>query len=108
MLDEPGAHLDQSGELALARAVERVKRSGAAIVIVSHSRPALELVDNILVLKDGQVDVYDNAENVLAVLDERRRFLIRRAAERTASKQNADATGPTAAPPPPPSGGGAE
>ncbi|WP_158272050.1 type I secretion system permease/ATPase [Marinicauda salina] len=108
VLDEPAAHLDQSGELALARAIERIKRAGAAVVIVSHSRPALELVDNILVLKEGQVDVYDSAEKVLAVLDERRRFLIRRAAERTAAQKHADAAGRTSGPPPPPPGGRAE
>ena len=58
LLDEPGANLDDAGELALARAVGQMRERGAAVVLVSHRPSALALADAVLRLRDGAVESF--------------------------------------------------
>ncbi len=74
VLDEPNSNLDQTGEIALIGAIEKLKQYGATIVIVAHRQSALSAVDKVLVLNSGAVDVFDTRDNVIKILEERRRF----------------------------------
>lgn len=66
VLDEPNANLDQEGEAALATTLERLKRAGRTVVIVTHRKNILALADSILMLIDGQVATCGARDKVLA------------------------------------------
>jgi ATP-binding cassette subfamily C protein len=68
VLDEPNAHLDTEGELALMRALVGLKRRGAAVVVVTHSQGLLQAVDDVLVLLEGRVLQRGPRDEVLAKL----------------------------------------
>ena len=55
ILDEPNANLDLEGERALAAALEQSKKEGATIIVVSHRQTLLQVVDNVILLKDGKI-----------------------------------------------------
>lgn len=60
-LDEPTAGVDLPNQLTLAWSLERLKRSGATIVLVAHELgPLANLVDRSVVMRDGRV-AYDGA-----------------------------------------------
>lgn len=65
VLDEPNSNLDDQGELALAQAVEGLKQRGATTVLITHRPSILNLVDNIMVLADGQIAAYGPRDKVL-------------------------------------------
>jgi len=65
VLDEPNANLDQAGEAALAAAIEELKRRGCTLLIVGHRPSTLAQADKVLVLKDGQVELFGPRDEVL-------------------------------------------
>ena len=71
VLDEPNAHLDQTGEAALTAAVAELKRRGVALVIVGHRPSTLEVADKVLVLKDGRVALFGERDQVLETFKQR-------------------------------------
>lgn len=66
VLDEPNAHLDAEGDAALNAAITRLKAAGKTILIVSHKLGVLPVVDKMLVLRDGRVELYGPRDEVLA------------------------------------------
>ncbi len=68
MLDEPNANLDSDGEAALSAAVGRLRRDGAAVIVVAHRPNVLAAVDRVLVLRDGAIEMLGPTEQVLARL----------------------------------------
>lgn len=65
ILDEPNAHLDTEGDAALVAALGTLKAEGRTILIVSHKLGILPVVDKILVLRDGRVELYGPRDEVL-------------------------------------------
>jgi ATP-binding cassette subfamily C protein len=65
VLDEPNAHLDAEGEQALIEALRVAKSRGAAVLIVAHRAGVLAVVDRVLVLKAGRVDMIGERDEVL-------------------------------------------
>ncbi|MGN6487672.1 MAG: type I secretion system permease/ATPase [Devosia sp.] len=68
VLDEPSSNLDTAGDFALADCIGRLKQQGATVVIVSHRITTISSVDKLLVLRDGQVDVFGERQEVVARL----------------------------------------
>jgi PrtD family type I secretion system ABC transporter len=68
VLDEPNASLDQEGEGALLRALERVKRAGTTVIMVAHRPSILVHADKLLVLEDGMVTHFGPRNEVAARL----------------------------------------
>jgi len=68
VLDEPNSNLDDQGELALAKAIERLKARGATLLIITHRASVLKLVDQVLVLKEGRMHLYGSRDEMLAKL----------------------------------------
>lgn len=68
VLDEPNAHLDTEGEQALARTLQALKERRRAIVLVSHRGSTLALSDKIMLLRNGTVEVFGPAAEVIAKL----------------------------------------
>ena len=71
VLDEPNANLDQAGEAALAQAIETLKRSGVALIIVGHRPSTLAVANKVLFLKEGRTVMFGERDQVLEALKER-------------------------------------
>lgn len=65
VLDEPNSNLDNDGEAALANCIKQLKMWGATVVIISHRPAALNVVDKVLVLKDGSQVAFGPRDEVL-------------------------------------------
>ena len=65
MLDEPTASVDSEGEDALTEAILGVRRRNGIVVVVAHRPKALEAVDHVLVIGDGEMQSFGPKEDVL-------------------------------------------
>lgn len=65
VLDEPNANLDIEGEIALGAAICGAKARGGIVVIVAHRPQILTAADFVLVMKDGQMNMFGPRERVL-------------------------------------------
>jgi ATP-binding cassette subfamily C protein len=65
VLDEPDASLDAAGEAALLKAVEAAKAKGAIVVVITHRQSILRGLDKFLLLKDGAVQGFGPAAEVM-------------------------------------------
>lgn len=65
ILDEPDAHLDSDGALALTRAIRAAKARGAAVILMAHRPAALQDCDLLLVLREGQMVDFGPRDRVL-------------------------------------------
>jgi ATP-binding cassette subfamily C protein len=66
ILDEPNAHLDSEGDAALNAAIARLKAAGHAVLVVSHKLGVLPVVDRLLVLRGGRLELDGPRDEVLA------------------------------------------
>lgn len=55
VLDEPNANLDAEGEQSLIRAINAARNSGAIVVLIAHRPSVMQVVDKILVLREGRI-----------------------------------------------------
>ncbi|MBQ3059653.1 MAG: type I secretion system permease/ATPase [Desulfovibrio sp.] len=67
VLDEPNANLDEEGEACLARAVVNLRQK-ATVILVTHKPQILNIVDNIVLLQDGQIALSGSRQDVLQKL----------------------------------------
>ena len=65
VLDEPDAALDDSGVVALNRAIAEAKAAGKAVVVMAHRRRALAECDRIVVLDGGRLLAFGPRAEVL-------------------------------------------
>lgn len=65
VLDEPNAHLDAEGDAALLAAIDHYKRAGHTILVVSHKLGILPVVDKLLVMRGGRMELYGPRDEVL-------------------------------------------
>ncbi|MDH5188005.1 MAG: type I secretion system permease/ATPase [Rhodospirillaceae bacterium] len=70
ILDEPNANLDSEGDQALALALSHLKKRGITTVVLGHRMPFVEMVDKMLVLKEGQMVMFGPREKVIEKLRE--------------------------------------
>ncbi len=65
VLDEPNSNLDGEGEAALNRVLLDLKARGTTVVIIAHRPSVLAVVDKMLVLRDGMIEMYGAKDEVL-------------------------------------------
>lgn len=72
VLDEPAAGLDPEGrEMILDQVKNYHRETGCTVILVSHSMEDIaKYADKVLVLKDGEVAMFDTTEKVFARADE--------------------------------------
>ncbi|PZV40529.1 type I secretion system permease/ATPase [Mesorhizobium kowhaii] len=68
VLDEPNSSLDAAGEERLNQAIVAMKEAGSTVVIVAHRPSLMALVDSVLVLNEGQVQMFGRRDEVLSQL----------------------------------------
>ena len=84
VLDEPNSSLDEQGDAALAASIANLKASGTTFVVMTHRTSVLGVADKMLVLRDGQQQMFGPRDEVLNALNE------------AATKARAPAAGATA------------
>jgi ATP-binding cassette subfamily C exporter for protease/lipase len=70
VLDEPNSSLDEQGDAALTRAISQYAARGTTFVIMTHRTSVLGVVNKMLVLRDGQVQLFGPRDEVLKALNE--------------------------------------
>ena len=66
VLDEPNSNLDIAGDAALTRTIAALRKSGTTVIVMAHRPSALEAVNKLMVLHDGEVRVFGDKAEVLA------------------------------------------
>ena len=65
VLDEPNSNMDGDGEAGLARALKELTSEGSTVVLVSHRPSLMQVVDRIMVLRHGAMDLFGPRAEVL-------------------------------------------
>ena len=65
VLDEPNSNLDTRGEQALEQAILEAKARGITVLVITHRISIATKCDRILALRDGQIELYGPAQEVL-------------------------------------------
>ncbi len=73
VLDEPNSNLDEEGEASLLQAIVNLRKLGSTVVLVTHKPNILSIVDNIMVMQDGQIVLCGARQEVLEKLAELQR-----------------------------------
>src|SRR5690554_631506 len=68
VLDEPNSNLDEQGEKELVAAMQRIQQRGCTIVVITHRTMVLQVVDKILVMKEGAAVNFGTRDQVLGNL----------------------------------------
>jgi ATP-binding cassette subfamily C protein EexD len=71
VLDEPNSNLDDQGEKALAAAIQTMKLRGATIFIITHRVNILSQVEKLLVLSQGNLQMYGPRDDVFKALQQK-------------------------------------
>ena len=68
VLDEPNSNLDDMGEMALVQAVLEMKQRGSTVILITHRTSVLRAVDRLMLLRDGQIQMFGPRDEVLTAL----------------------------------------
>lgn len=76
ILDEPNANLDGEGEIALAQAMSGLRSEGVTTVVITHRPSLIAHVDKILMLKDGRVQKFGPASEVMKAMQQQAQVIL--------------------------------
>lgn len=65
ILDEPNSNLDTEGEMALIKILEGFRERKITTIIITHKPSIAGFCDKIMILKEGQISAFDDAEKIL-------------------------------------------
>ena len=68
VLDEPNSNLDTNGDKALARAIKHAQANKITVVVITQKPSLLSVVDKIMLLADGTVQMFGERQKVLEKL----------------------------------------
>lgn len=66
VLDEPNSNLDESGEIALVKAINQLKTKGTTVLLITHRPSVLQVTNKLALLQDGILQMYGDTKEVLA------------------------------------------
>ena len=70
VLDEPNSSLDEQGDALFIELLNALKVAGSTVVIVTHKSSPLAVIDRILFMNDGRMQLWGPRDEVLAKLKE--------------------------------------
>lgn len=70
VLDEPNSSLDEDGDAALLHTLQLMKAKNTTIVVITHRPQVLSVMDNMMVLVDGQITAQGPRDDVLKALSQ--------------------------------------
>lgn len=70
VLDEPNSNLDDSGELALIKAVMELRARKTTVIIITHRTSLLKVTNKLLFLQDGVMKAFGPTQQVLQALQQ--------------------------------------
>lgn len=70
VLDEPNSSLDEQGDSALAAAIAERAAVGVTFVVMTHRTNVLAVANKMLVMRDGQAQMFGPRDEVLKALNE--------------------------------------
>ncbi len=65
-LDEPNAHLDQDGEIALINALKAASERGVCSIVVAHRTGFMNIANKLLVVNEGRIDAFGPRDQIMA------------------------------------------
>jgi PrtD family type I secretion system ABC transporter len=65
VLDEPNSNLDGDGERALMGALQGLRQRGVTTIIIAHRPSILAMVDKVMMLRNGQIEIIGPRDEVL-------------------------------------------
>ncbi|WP_275394972.1 type I secretion system permease/ATPase [Aliiroseovarius sp. Z3] len=65
VLDEPNSNLDAAGDKALARAIDHARRNKITVVVITQKPALLDVVDKIMLIRDGSIALFGTRDTVL-------------------------------------------
>ena len=68
ILDEPNAHLDAEGDAALTHALQSIREREGIAVVIAHRPSALQAVNLVALVRDGQLGAFGPKQEVLQKL----------------------------------------
>ncbi len=68
VLDEPNSNLDEQGDAALLKAIMELKVKGSTVIVNTHRKNLLSVMDDVLVLMQGQMKLFGPTQEVLSRL----------------------------------------
>jgi ATP-binding cassette subfamily C exporter for protease/lipase len=68
VLDEPNSSLDEQGDALFIKLLKALKAAGSTVVIVTHKSSPLAVIDKILFMNDGRMQLWGPRDEVLAKL----------------------------------------
>ncbi|TGD61054.1 type I secretion system permease/ATPase [Tabrizicola sp. WMC-M-20] len=68
VLDEPNSNLDSNGDKALAKAIEHARQNKITVVVITQKPSLLSVVDKIMLLADGGIQLFGERTRVLQEL----------------------------------------
>ncbi|MER0240326.1 type I secretion system permease/ATPase [Fulvimarina sp. MAC8] len=91
VLDEPNSNLDADGEMALLKALQRMRELGRTVIIITHKPNVLNVVDTIAILANGQMQAHGRREEIMPRLidPQVRRIKLPNAADQTGNAGSA-------------------
>jgi PrtD family type I secretion system ABC transporter len=68
VLDEPSSNLDAEGDAALTECVVALKQRQVTVIIISHRPATIGVVDKLLLIREGAVEMFGSRAEILAKL----------------------------------------
>ncbi|WP_269586163.1 type I secretion system permease/ATPase [Roseibium sp. Sym1] len=65
VLDEPNSNLDTDGDEALSGAIAALRNAGSCVVVMAHRPSAIDAVNKVLMLRNGQQVEFGDKQDVL-------------------------------------------
>ena len=76
ILDEPNASLDEAGNAAFLQALRGARARKATMVVVSHRTDVAQLADKLLILREGQMQIFGPTQEVIQKLQSAARSMV--------------------------------
>ncbi len=67
-LDEPNAHLDSDGEVALMNTLRDASQRGVCSIVVAHRAGLMSVANKLMIVRDGRIEAYGPREQIIAKL----------------------------------------